>query len=179
MCARQEHRGPDSRGIHRSNGVALGIQRLRIIDLETGDQPIYNEDRSVAVVLNGEIYNFPELRRDLIRRGHRFSSKGDTEVLVHLYEDLGPALVEKLDGMFAFALWDQRRRRLLLARDRVGKKPLFYAQRNGSLSFASELSALMVDREVPREVDHSSIECYLAFGYIPSPWSIWRDVRKL
>jgi asparagine synthase (glutamine-hydrolysing) len=179
MCARQEHRGPDSRGIHRSNGVALGIQRLRIIDLETGDQPIYNEDRSVAVVLNGEIYNFPELRAELEGRGHSFYTHSDTEVIVHLYEELGPALVERLNGMFAFAVWDEPRQRLLLARDRVGKKPLFYAEGEGWLSFASELPALMADTDIPTRIDPSSIDCYLAYGYIPAPWSVWRDVRKL
>ena len=150
MCERQAHRGPDSRGIHRSKGVALGIQRLRIIDLETGDQPIYNEDRSVAVVLNGEIYNFPELRAELERRGHSFYTQSDTEVIAHLYEERGPDLVEELNGMFAFAVWDERRQRLLLARDRVGKKPLFYAEGDGWLSFASELPALMADPEVRR-----------------------------
>jgi asparagine synthase (glutamine-hydrolysing) len=179
MCEREEHRGPDSRGIHRSNGAALGIQRLRIIDLETGDQPIYNEDRSVAVVLNGEIYNFPELREDLERRGHSFYTRSDTEVIAHLYEERGPCLVEDLNGMFAFAVWDERRRRLLLARDRVGKKPLFYAEGKDWLSFASELPALMTDPDVPAEVDPSSIDTYLAYGYVPAPWSIWRDVRKL
>ena len=179
MCERQAHRGPDSRGIHRSNGVALGIQRLRIIDLETGDQPIYNEDRSVAVVLNGEIYNFQELRADLERRGHSFYTAADTEVIAHLYEERGPDLVEELNGMFAFAVWDERRQRLLLARDRVGKKPLFYAEGDGWLSFASELPALMADPDVRAEIDPSSIDCYLAYGYIPAPWSIWRDVRKL
>jgi asparagine synthase (glutamine-hydrolysing) len=179
MCERQVHRGPDSRGIHRSDGIALGIQRLRIIDLETGDQPIYNEDRSVAVVLNGEIYNFQELRADLERRGHSFYTRSDTEVIAHLYEERGPELVNELNGMFSFAVWDERRRRLLLARDRVGKKPLFYAEGNGWLGFASELPALMVDPEVRAEIDPSSIDCYLAYGYIPAPWSIWRDVRKL
>lgn len=179
MCERQKHRGPDSRGVHRSKGVALGIQRLRIIDLETGDQPIYNEDRSVAVILNGEVYNFRELRRDLERRGHTFSTKGDTEVIAHLYEEKGRDLVHELNGMFAFAIWDAPRRRLLLARDRVGKKPLFYSAGDGWLSFASELRALMVDTEIRREIDPSSIDCYLAYGYIPSPWSIWGDVRKL
>jgi asparagine synthase (glutamine-hydrolysing) len=179
MCAQQAHRGPDSRGIHRSNGVALGIQRLRIIDLETGDQPIYNEDRSVAVVLNGEIYNFQELRSELERRGHSFYTRTDTEVIAHLYEERGPQLVEELNGMFAFAVWDERRQRLLLARDRVGKKPLFYAEGDGWLSFASELPALMTDPEVRAEIDPSSIDCYLAYGYIPAPWSIWQDVRKL
>jgi asparagine synthase (glutamine-hydrolysing) len=179
MCERQAHRGPDSRGIHRSEGVTLGIQRLRVIDLETGDQPIYNEDRSVAVVLNGEIYNFPELRAELERRGHSFYTRTDTEVIAHLYEERGPDLVQELNGMFSFAVWDERRRRLLLARDRVGKKPLFYAVGDGYLSFASELAALMVDPEVPAEIDPSSIDCFLAYGYVPAPWSIWRDVRKL
>jgi len=179
MCERQVHRGPDSRGIFRADGVGLGIQRLRVIDLETGDQPVYNEDRSVAVILNGEIYNYRELRRDLEHRGHSFSTKGDTEVIAHLYEELGPGLVHQLQGMFAFAVWDERTRRLLLARDRVGKKPLFYAQGDGWLSFASELAALMVDEDIPRRIDPSSIDCYLAYGYIPAPWSIWRDGRKL
>jgi asparagine synthase (glutamine-hydrolysing) len=179
MCERQQHRGPDSRGIHRSDGVALGIQRLRIIDLETGDQPIYNEDRSVAVVLNGEIYNFRELRAELERRGHSFYTRSDTEVIAHLYEERGPELVHELNGMFALAVWDERRRRLLLARDRVGKKPLFYAEGEGRLSFASELSALMVDPEIRTQIDPSSIDCYLAYGYVPAPWSIWRSVRKL
>jgi asparagine synthase (glutamine-hydrolysing) len=179
MCDLLVHRGPDSRGVHQADGVALGIQRLRIIDLETGDQPIYNEDRSVAVILNGEIYNYDELRRDLKQRGHSFSTEGDTEVIAHLYEELGPGLVRELHGMFALAVWDERRRRLLLARDRVGKKPLFYAQGDGWLAFASELRALMTDEEIPRDPDPSSVDCYLAYGYIPSPWSIWRDVRKL
>jgi asparagine synthase (glutamine-hydrolysing) len=179
MCERQRHRGPDSRGIHRSEGVTLGIQRLRIIDLETGDQPIYNEDRSVAVVLNGEIYNFRELRAELESRGHSFYTKTDTEVIAHLYEERGPELVEELNGMFSIAVWDERRHRLLLARDRVGKKPLFYAEGDGWLSFASELPALMVDPQVTAEIDPSSIDCYLAYGYIPAPWSIWREVRKL
>jgi asparagine synthase (glutamine-hydrolysing) len=179
MCEREAHRGPDSRGIHRSNGVTLGIQRLRVIDLKTGDQPIYNEDRTVAVVLNGEIYNFQELRADLERRGHSFYTRTDTEVLVHLYEERGADLVGDLNGMFAFAIWDDRHRRLILARDRVGKKPLFYAEGEGWLSFASELPALMVDGQVRAEIDPSSIDCYLAYGYIPAPWTIWRDVHKL
>src|SRR5687767_12858544 len=114
MCIAQEHRGPDSRGLHHGEGVALGIQRLRVIDLETGDQPIYNEDRSVAVVLNGEIYNYRKLRRELSAAGHKFTTESDTEVIAHLYEDQGVALVNKLSGMFAFALWDERRNRLLL-----------------------------------------------------------------
>ncbi len=179
MCERQAHRGPDSRGLHLGEGIGLGIQRLRVIDLETGDQPVYNEDRSVAVVLNGEIYNYRELRRELSGRGHAFSTHGDTEVIAHLYEEEGPALVRRLSGMFAFALWDERRRQLVVARDRVGKKPLFYCQRDGWLSFASELGALMVDPAIPREVDRAAIDCYLAYGYIQAPRSIWRAVKKL
>jgi asparagine synthase (glutamine-hydrolysing) len=179
MCDLLVHRGPDSSGIHRDRGAELGIRRLRVIDLETGDQPIYNEDRSIAVVLNGEIYNYEELRRDLSKRGHTFSTNGDTEVLAHLYEDHGIDLVHQLDGMFAFALWDQRRRRLLLARDRVGKKPLFYAAGDDWLSFASELAALTADSEIRREIDHDALASFLTYGYIPAPQSIWRGVRKL
>ena len=143
MCAVIEHRGPDARGVHVDGAVGLGIQRLRVIDLETGDQPIFNEDRSVAVVLNGEIYNFRELREQLRARGHVFTTHGDTEVIVHLYEEQGPACVRSLHGMFALALWDEREQRLLLARDRVGKKPLFYAEAAGQFVFASELQALL------------------------------------
>jgi len=179
MCERQAHRGPDARGIHHGKGISLGIQRLRVIDLETGDQPVYNEDRSVVVVLNGEIYNFRELREDLVRKGHTFATDGDTEVIAHLYEEHGADLVSHLSGMFAFALWDERRRRLLIARDRVGKKPLFYAEREGRLSFASELAALMADTSIPREVDAAAIDCYLAYGYIQAPRSIWGAVKKL
>jgi asparagine synthase (glutamine-hydrolysing) len=179
MCERQAHRGPDFRGVFTNERVGLGIQRLRVIDLETGDQPVYNEDRSVVVVLNGEIYNFRELRRELESRGHSFSTHSDTEIIPHLYEELGTDLVHRLNGMFAFALWDRARERLLIARDRVGKKPLFYCQQKGGLSFASELAALMVDPDVPREVDATAIDGYLAYGYIQAPRSIWRAVKKL
>jgi asparagine synthase (glutamine-hydrolysing) len=179
MCAALEHRGPDSRGIHASGPVGLGIQRLRVVDLEGGDQPIYNEDKSVAVVLNGEIYNFRELRRRLEAAGHRFRTDGDTETIVHLYEEEGVDCVRSLDGMFAFALWDGPRRRLLVARDRVGKKPLFYSLREGALTFASELGALLQDEEVPRDVDEQALDCYLAYGYVPAPLSAFQAVRKL
>src|SRR3954451_16761530 len=131
MCQALEHRGPDSRGTHAADGAGLGIQRLRVIDLATGDQPIFNEDGSVVVVLNGEIYNYRQLRERLQRSGHRFATQGDTEVIAHLYEEEGPRLVHRLHGMFGFALWDATRRLLLLARDRVGKKPLYYAERGG------------------------------------------------
>src|SRR5271168_253494 len=179
MCEAQSHRGPDARGLHLDEGIGLGIQRLRVVDLVTGDQPIHNEDRSVSVVLNGEIYNFRELRRRLRAAGHELSTDGDTEVIVHLYEELGPACVRELHGMFAFALWDSRRRQLLLARDRVGKKPLFYCERPGGLSFASEMGALMQDPEVPREIDHHALDAYLAYGYVPAPMSAFAAVRKL
>ena len=171
MCEAQVHRGPDARGLHLAEGVGLGIQRLRVIDLVTGDQPIHNEDRTVTVVLNGEIYNFRELRRRLRANGHRLATDGDTEVIVHLYEELGPDCVRELHGMFAFALWDSRRHQLLLARDRVGKKPLFYSERDGAVSFASELAALMQDPEVPREIDHQALDAYLAYGCVPAPLS--------
>jgi asparagine synthase (glutamine-hydrolysing) len=179
MCAAMEHRGPDSRGVHLDDGVGLGIQRLRIIDLETGDQPIFNEDGSVVVVLNGEIYNYRELRADLESRGHRFATRTDTEVIVHAYEEHGLDFVHALHGMFGLAVWDARRRRLVLARDRAGKKPLFYCLRNGMLRFASELGALMSNGSVPRDVDPHALDAYLAFRYIPSPLSVFREVRKL
>jgi asparagine synthase (glutamine-hydrolysing) len=179
MCAGLEHRGPDSRGLHHEGRAGLGIQRLRVIDLNTGDQPIYNEDRSVVVVMNGEIYNYRELRGDLQRRGHTFATQGDTEVIVHLYEEHGPDCVRHLHGMFAFALWDERRQQLLVARDRVGKKPLLYAIHDGVLSFASEMQALLQDPAIPREVDHAALDRYLALGYVPAPLTALRGVRKL
>jgi asparagine synthase (glutamine-hydrolysing) len=179
MCEGLEHRGPDSRGIHHEERVGLGIQRLRIIDLHTGDQPIYNEDRSVVVVLNGEIYNYRELRSELQSRGHRFATDGDTEAIVHAYEEYGVDCVRHLHGMFAFALWDMRREQLLLARDRVGKKPLVYAFDDGTLTWASEMGALLQNEEIPREVDHVALDRYLAYGYVPAPLTALRGVHKL
>jgi len=179
MCAVIEHRGPDSRGVYLDHGVGLGIQRLRIIDLETGDQPIFNEDSSVVVVLNGEIYNYKELAADLRGRGHRFTTKSDTEVIVHLYEDHGVDCVQHLRGMFVFALWDIRKRQLLLARDRVGKKPLFYAEKNGTFWFASEAKAILEDPAVEREVDFDAIDSFLHFQYVPHPVSAFKHLRKL
>ena len=179
MCAALEHRGPDSRGLFLDDNVGLGIQRLRVVDLVTGDQPIRSEDGTVVVVLNGEIYNFRELREQLRRNGHQFSTDGDTEVIVHLYEEHGIDCVSHLHGMFAFALWDRRRERLLLARDRVGKKPLFYAIGASGLTFASEVRALIEDETVPREVDSDAVDCFLTFGYVPAPLSIFKALRKL
>jgi asparagine synthase (glutamine-hydrolysing) len=179
MCAAVKHRGPDARGTHVVDAVGLGVQRLRVIDLVAGDQPIYNEDRSVVVVLNGEIYNFRELRTQLRSLGHTFMSETDTEVIVHLYEERGLDCVRALHGMFAFALWDDRAKRLLLARDRVGKKPLFYSHSARGLTFASELRALLEDSEISREIDYQAIDCYLAYQYIPAPLSAFREIRKL
>jgi asparagine synthase (glutamine-hydrolysing) len=179
MCAALEHRGPDARGVTALGRAGLGVQRLRIIDLATGDQPIFNEDGTIAVVLNGEIYNYRELRERLERAGHRFSTRTDTEVIVHLYEDHGVDCVRRLHGMFGLAIWDAGRGRLILARDRVGKKPLFYAHRGADISFASELNALMRDPEVDSELDHEALDAYFAYGYVPAPLSAFRAVRKL
>jgi asparagine synthase (glutamine-hydrolysing) len=174
MSESLRHRGPDSEGSVVDGPVALAARRLSIIDLEGGDQPVGNEDGSVKVVQNGEIYNYRELRAGLERRGHRFSTQSDTEVLVHLYEEHGPAFVRELRGMFALALWDSRHCRLVLARDRFGIKPLYYGSERGLLSFASELKAL------PRgEVDLDALEAFLTFNSIPAPLSIWRGTLKL
>jgi asparagine synthase (glutamine-hydrolysing) len=179
MCEALAHRGPDARGVFAQDAVALGVARLAVIDVEGGDQPIANEDGSVVVVCNGEVYNYRELREELIRAGHRFSTHSDTEVIVHLYEELGEACVDRLRGMFAFAVWDVRARRLLLARDRVGKKPLFYAQRDGRFWFASEPRAILATEAVPRDVDHEAIDLYLHYQVVPSPRSAFAAIRKL
>lgn len=179
ISAAQEHRGPDSRGQYLAPGVGFGIQRLRIIDLKTGDQPIFSEDGQVAVVLNGEIYNFRELRRELEAQGHRFQTASDTEVIAHAYEEHGSGCVRRLHGMFALAIWDARRRRLTLARDRVGKKPLFYSVRGDTISFASELGALLADREIPRDLDPGALDAYFAYRYVPAPLCAFAAVRKL
>lgn len=179
MCDVIRHRGPDSRGTFIGEGAGLGVQRLAIIDLETGDQPITNEDGTVVVVLNGEIYNYRELRSELERAGHRFRSRSDTEVIVHLYEDLGDDCVQRLRGMFAFALWDRTRRRLLIARDRLGKKPLVYSHRDGTLWFGSEGKSIFQDPAVPRDVNFDAIDAFLHFGYVPDPLSAFAALRKL
>ncbi len=174
------HRGPDSAGEFKDENAVLGIRRLRIIDLIAGDQPIANEDESIWTVFNGEIYNFQELRNELRDRGHRFHTASDTETLVHGYEEFGVCLPERLEGMFAFAVWDTRSQRLLLARDRLGKKPLVYAQlSDGGIAFASEISALVAHPEVRREVDRCALHLYLSLGYVPSPRTAFALVRKL
>ena len=174
MSAQLAHRGPDSAGEHVDGGIALAARRLSILDLEHGDQPIANEDGSCVVVQNGEIYNYPELRRELERAGHQLRTRCDTEALVHLYEEHGVGFAGRLRGMFAVAIWDSGRRRLVLARDRYGIKPLYYRHTGDELRFASELRAL------PRgEIDLDALEAFLAFNSIPAPYSIFRDVRKL
>jgi asparagine synthase (glutamine-hydrolysing) len=179
MCAVMEHRGPDARGVFVQNGVGLGMQRLAIIDIAGGDQPIFNEDQTVALVMNGEIYNFQELREDLVRRGHRFSSHVDAEVIVHLYEEHGHDLVQHLRGMFAFAIWDERRQQLLCMRDRVGKKPLFWARHGSRIWFGSEVRALLQDGELERSVDPAALDAYLAFSYVPDPLCAFEGIHKL
>src|SRR5229473_2106325 len=174
MSASLVHRGPDSGGEHLDGPVAIAARRLSIIDLAGGDQPITSEDGTCTVVQNGEIYNFPELRGELERDGHTFRTRCDTEVHLHLYERHGPDFARRLRGMFAVAIWDARRRRLVLARDRYGIKPLYYRHVDGVLEFASELRAL------PRgEIDLDALEAFLAFNSIPSPYSIFREIRKL
>ena len=181
MCAAMHHRGPDDEGLYTDDatGVSIGMRRLSIIDVEGGHQPICNEDRSVWVVFNGEIYNHPQLRERARARGHRFATSSDTEVLVHLYEEYGDGLVHALDGMFAFALWDERRGRLLLARDRFGEKPLFVHEHNGELLFASELTALLAAKPALRELDPAAIDAFFVFGYVPGPGTIAPGVRQL
>ncbi len=173
------HRGPDDEGMHVQGKVGLGMRRLSIIDLAGGHQPIYNEDGTVAVVFNGEIYNFPQLRQELESRGHQFRTHSDTEVIVHLYEEMGADCVLQLRGMFAIALYDAKRDTLLLARDRLGKKPLFYAQHAGRLFFGSEIKAMLAIAPELAEVDAEGVLQFFYFGYIPDPHSAFRDIRKL
>jgi asparagine synthase (glutamine-hydrolysing) len=172
------HRGPDDEGIHVGPGIGLGFRRLSIIDVAGGHQPISNEDGTIWVMLNGEIYNYTELYRDLIGRGHRFSTRSDTETIVHLYEEYGEACFAKLRGMFAIALWDSRKRQILLARDRIGKKPLFYAADDKHILFGSELKALLTG-SMPRDIDIQAISDYFSLGYIPAPKTIYRAAKKL
>ena len=174
------HRGPDDAGFHLVPGVGLGHRRLSIIDLSGGRQPLYNEDRSVVVVYNGEIYNFQELAKRLMETGHHFQTRCDTEVIVHAWEQWGEDCVEHFRGMFAFALWDEGRETLFLARDRLGIKPLYYAVlADGLVVFGSELKALLVHPDLPREIDLGAVEDYFAYGYVPDPKTIYRGVNKL
>lgn len=184
MCSKMVHRGPDEGGIFIKNdsypSAGLGHRRLKIIDLSAAArQPMSNEDRTIYIVFNGEIYNFQELRKTLLDKGHKFISHSDTEVIIHLYEEEGIDCVKKLRGMFAFAIWDDKNKLLLLARDRVGKKPLLYAYKNGVFSFASEFMALIAGGNISKEVNLEAIPEYITFGYIPAPASIYKDIYKL
>lgn len=173
------HRGPDSEGRLVDSGIGLAMRRLSIIDVKGGDQPIANEDESVWIILNGEIYNYPEMRAQLESRGHRFKTKTDTECILHYYEDEGEACVQRLRGMFAFALWDRSRRRLLLARDRLGKKPIYYSIQNGTLYFCSELAGLLRALPVRPEIDLEAIDLYLSLQYVPEPRTVYKGILKL
>ncbi len=173
------HRGPDDEGFFLDGPVGLGMRRLSIIDLKTGQQPIHNEDGSLQVVFNGEIYNYRALTQELLERGHTFYSSSDTEVIVHLYEELGKNCVHRLRGMFAFALWDGKAGTLFIARDRLGIKPLYYVETHGGLAFASELKSLLRLPRFRREVDEAALAAYLQLGYVPDPLSILRGVFKL
>lgn len=179
MIATLHHRGPDSVGYHVEGRVALGVARLRVVDLATGDQPLANENGSVQVVLNGEVYNHRALRETLREAGHRFATRSDTEVIAHLWEEYGSHCVTFLDGMFGVALWDRRREQIWLARDRMGEKPLYYAEAGGGVVFGSELRAVLAHPAVSRSLDLEGLSRYLAYDFVPDPHSLVRGVRKL
>lgn len=179
MCQAIVHRGPDDEGLFVKHGTGLGMRRLSIIDLSGGHQPVFNEDRTVWIVFNGEIYNFPELREDLIKRGHTFDTHSDTEVIVHLYEEMGPDCVSKLRGMFGFALYDEPRRKLLLARDRFGKKPLHFAVQGQRLLFGSEIKSILVASPDLATVNQEALLQYMYFGYVPDPLTAFSTIQKL
>jgi asparagine synthase (glutamine-hydrolysing) len=179
MTTAVAHRGPDSDGFYVGQGVGLGHRRLSIIDLSTGDQPLTNEDRTVWVVFNGEIYNFADVRSELEVFGHRFRTHSDTEVIVHAYEQWGDASVDRFRGMFAYALWDEPKRRLLLVRDRLGVKPLYYSATRGGVTFGSEIKSLIEDPDVPRGWSAEALDAYLTLQYIPCPQTIYRGIWKL
>ncbi len=179
MCERMKHRGPDSEGLWTDESVALGMRRLSIIDLHTGEQPVYSEDKSIVVVMNGELYNFREVRADLEKRGHKFETQTDTEILPHLYEEYGEAMLKHINGMFAFALWDKRKQKLLLARDRFGEKPLYYGVFDGKLIFASEPKVLLENPHIKAELNINALRQYLSFDYVPAPHSIYKGISKL
>jgi asparagine synthase (glutamine-hydrolysing) len=179
MCTVIKHRGPDDEGIFLDDHIGLGMRRLSIIDLETGHQPIHNEDESIWIVFNGEIYNYRELRQFLEEKNHRFYTSSDTEVLIHLYEELGDDCVTMLNGMFAFAIWDANKKKILLARDRIGIKPLHYVILSNKLIFGSELKSILQDTDVKREVNLTALHHFLAFEYVPAPETMFEGIKKL
>lgn len=173
------HRGPDSRGSFETGNLGLGLRRLSIIDLKSGDQPIYNEDKTVVVVLNGEIYNFIELRNELEKKGHKFYTRSDVEVIVHLYEEMGERCLDEVNGMYAFALWDMKKEILWLARDRIGIKQLYYYNKNGRFAFASEIKALLQVSWISHDLNLDAISDYFSFLYIPSPITVFKEINAL
>jgi asparagine synthase (glutamine-hydrolysing) len=179
MCDQIVYRGPDDEGIYVADGAGLGMRRLSIIDLSGGHQPVFNEDRNAWIVYNGEVYNFPELRPELESRGHRFYTKTDTEVIIHLYEEMGADCVTKLRGMFALAIYDKTKRKLILARDRLGKKPLHYALHNGNLYFGSEIKSILAVAPELAEVNSQGLLEYLYYGYVPEPITAFTGIHKL
>jgi asparagine synthase (glutamine-hydrolysing) len=179
MTSCLEHRGPDDYGYAYDDRVALGHRRLSIIDLAGGKQPIYNEDKTLCIVFNGEIYNYLEMKKDLVASGHRFATNSDTETILHAYEEWGEECVQRLRGMFAFAIWDSERGSLFLVRDRLGKKPLFYARYGNRFVFSSEMKSILADPAFRRTIDEEAVASYFTFSYIPAPLTIYKDIRKL
>ncbi|MDP2644065.1 MAG: asparagine synthase (glutamine-hydrolyzing) [Desulfobacterales bacterium] len=179
MCRSMFHRGPDDQGIYTQGAIGLGMRRLSIIDVAGGKQPIANEDESIWIVLNGEIYNYLELREFLVKKGHRFKTNSDTESILHLYEEKGMGFVDDLRGMFAAAIWDNKQRKLIIVRDHLGIKPLFYAMYNGKLVFASEMKAILQDKQFPRGMDDHALAAFFTLSYIPAPLTIYKNIRKL
>src|SRR5882724_6633686 len=179
MCDAIRHRGPDDWGTFAEGGIGLGMRRLSIIDLAGGHQPITNEDGNVLVVFNGEIYNHEALRRELSSAGHQFRTRSDTEILVHLYEDHGERMFERLRGMYAFAIWDRRHRRLLLARDHFGQKPLFYTERGGRLTCASEIKALLAHDPSLAQMSPHALDQYLTLRFVQAPDTFYESIRAL
>ncbi|BBO67253.1 asparagine synthetase B [Desulfosarcina alkanivorans] len=173
------HRGPDECGYYKDNHIGMGHRRLSIIDLSGGQQPIFNEDRSQCIIFNGEIYNYKAIKSELLHYGHQFTTNSDTETILHAYEQWGEKCVDRLRGMFAFAIWDSVKKKLFLARDRLGIKPLFYALYNGRLYFASEMKAILADPSIPRKIDDEALVSYFSLSYIPAPLTIFQHIRKL
>src|SRR4030042_6073591 len=179
MCRIMIHRGPDGEGYYRDGPVALGHRRLSIIDLQGGKQPMSNEDGTVWITYNGEVYNFPEIKKELIEKGHRFKTRSDTETIVHAYEEYGVHCLKKLRGMFAFGIWDDKNKVLFIARDRLGKKPLYYYSDDRKFIFASELKAIIQDERIKRNLNPEALVDYLTYHYIPFPETIFKGIYKL
>ncbi len=179
MASVMEHRGPDAEGVHVDGPAGLGHRRLSIIDLSGGQQPMCNEDGSVWIAFNGEIYNYQEIADQLKTKGHQFRTRSDTETIVHAYEEYGADCAEKLRGMFAFAIWDGRKRRLLLVRDRIGIKPLYYTIKNNTLYFASEIKSILQEPSIKREMNPAALDYYLSLRFCPGPQTMFKNIYKL